>query len=132
MVRSDNHAKGARAHPTARAGNETAVGFSLALLLMAICLAAGCASPESAAPPTQRRPRFVRTQSGNQVTLQWDSQPGQTYTVLYATELKRRGTAWQPVPGYETYLAHDRTTRLIFTDPAPGSKANYRILTVGR
>jgi hypothetical protein len=90
----------------------------------ALLWASGCASPEPAT--TQRRHKFIRTQSENQVTLQWESKPGRTYSVLYATDLNRAG-AWRAVPGYENYMARDGTARITFTAPVPGAKTYYRL-----
>ena len=60
------------------------------------------------------------------MTLQWESRPGQLYSVLYATDLNAPG-AWRPVPGYGAYRAQDASTRITFTAPVPGMKTYYRL-----
>lgn len=99
------------------------------ILLAATCLAlshlVGCAT-SSSSPDLQRRAKFIRTQTEDQVTLQWESQSGHAYTVLYTTDMSQPG-GWRTVPGYEIYQAHGPMTLIKFRAPVQGVRIYYRI-----
>lgn len=63
--------------------------------------ACGCATAPSTKEllPT-KRPTLYRTQAGNQVTLQWDSDAGTRYAVIYTPD-REDPSLWRVLPGYE-------------------------------
>ena len=116
------------AGPEPRPGGSVCLqtGWPAAVAILLAALLTGCATSGKVTPETERRTKFIRTQTGDQVTLQWESAPGQVYRILYATDLDRRN-AWRAVPGYEAYRALDRTTRVTFTAPYQGPRVYYRL-----
>jgi hypothetical protein len=99
--------------------------------LLALGMGAGCTSvPEPAAASLpQRRLKHFKTQSGDQVTLYWDSQAGTTYTVIYNNDPGGPGRRWRVLPGFEPIRGSGGKMNISFTAPASG-RVYYRIKRV--
>lgn len=99
----------------------------LPLLLALALLVAGCASTGgsgAAAGVPVSRAKIVKTQSGQTVTLEWPTEPGERYTIVYSPDLEDM-TQWKILPGYNGILATGERTRCTFQAPAPG-RIHYR------
>lgn len=103
---------------------------AVGLLLLPLCLLVfGCASPDAAtraAEATQQRVKLIRTQSGDRVTLQWESQTGVYYSVVYTTSLSER-RPWRQMPEYTNLPGTGSTMTVVFTSPEPGT-LYYRLI----
>lgn len=101
-------------------------------LLSAGLFSSGCASPAAtrAAEATQQRVKLIRTQAGDRVTLQWESEPNLFYSVVYTTSLAER-RPWQQMPQYTNLPGTGGTMTVVFTSPEPGS-LYYRLVENNR
>lgn len=102
-------------------------GFRLPVVLaISAMFSVGCAttSTDSTAKPTTRT-KLIRTQAGDQVTLQWDSDPGVEYSVIYSRTLGK-AQKWQRLPNYSDIPGNGTTTIVRFTAPESG-RLYYRL-----
>lgn len=108
-----------------------AKAITLAMGVVALALftsACATSSPVGSSGPTdapEKRPKLFRTQVGDQVTLQWDSEPGMVYGVVYSTNISDN-RSWQFLPGYDRILGNGGSQTVTFTAPVSG-KAYYRL-----
>lgn len=94
--------------------------------LFSLWLGAGCATaPDPARQLPQRRPKLYRTQAGDTVVLQWESEAGARYSVVYATDLGH-SAVWRFLPGFEDFTGTGGTQTISFTAPVPG-RTYYRL-----
>ncbi len=70
--------------------------------------------------------KLIRTQSGDRVTLQWESQTGVYYSVVYTTSLSER-RPWRQMPEYTNLPGTGSTMTVVFTSPEPGT-LYYRLI----
>ena len=86
----------------------------------------GCmtTSPVSESKVTKRT-KLIRTQAGDQVTLQWDTELGVTYSVIYSKTLKKV-PKWKRLPNYSDIPGNGNTTTIRFTAPEAG-RIYYRL-----
>ena len=98
-----------------------------ALTLVCACATSNPVRSDASAPSDapEKRPKLFRTQAGNEVTLQWQSEPGVIYGVIYSTNLNdSRG--WRVLPGFDRIPGNGGMQKVTFTAPVPG-KAYYRL-----
>lgn len=92
---------------------------------------AGCSAlrvGEGRTPPApQKKAKLFRTQSGDEVTLQWDSVVGTRYSVVYTPDLNR-ASKWRILPGFEVVEGTGRPIIIEFRAPAP-DRLYYRLIT---
>lgn len=95
---------------------------------------AGCSTPffdrDSPSPVPQRKAKLFRTQSGDEVTLQWDSVAGDLYGVVYTPDLNK-ASKWKALPGYESVVGTGQPIIIKFRAPAP-NRLYYRLITKTR
>jgi hypothetical protein len=102
--------------------------LSVIFALLLAALAAGCVM--QASRPRMDPSKVVDTtlmvaRAGSEATLQWDTEPGTLYTVMYAPD-RRAGVQWKPLPGAVRLEGHGQTIRL--TDSVPvGINRHYRL-----
>lgn len=94
--------------------------------LLAACLlgSAGCATTsapgDDVASAPRNRVKFMRTQVGDRVTLQWESNEKTSYSVVYTTSLLER-RPWKPLPEFTDLPGTGSTMTIVFTSPEPGT-----------
>ena len=98
-----------------------AIGAALLAFLVTGCTT----STVPAANSRETRAKLFRTQVGNEVTLQWQSQPGVVYGVIYTTDIKDNRN-WRLLPGFDRVVGNGGSQRITFTAPVAG-KAYYRL-----
>ena len=92
-----------------------------------LMLATGCATVSVEEEPS--RTTLITARAGTEVTLQWESEEGVTYTVMYADKMS--GSAkWAPVPGLESIRGTGGT--LTHKDTVPEHIQRYYRLNTAR
>lgn len=96
------------------------------LAVVLLCCAAGCVTTvvEDARKPAAEI-TWITTQTGDETTLHWESDPAIFYTVLYA-DRKDAGAEWKPLPGYVRMKGTGQEITVTDTVP-PGEKRHYRV-----
>ena len=94
-------------------------------LILSVLLLAGCASTSKPIAAPQKRAKLIRTQAGDQVTLQWDSDATVKYQVIRSRTLDRT-QKWTPVSGFEQVMGNGSTITIRFSAPEPG-RLYYRL-----
>ena len=105
-----------------------ALGAVLILVSTAGCSALHVEHGRST-PVAQKKAKLFRTQSGDEVTLQWDSMAGTVYSVVYTPDLNKV-SKWKTLPGYESVVGTGQPVIVKFRAPAP-SRLYYRLITKG-
>lgn len=98
---------------------------SVAVLL----LLTGCVTQVEEVEPLART-RLIVTRAGGVATLQWQSEIGMTYTLMYA-DSRKPGTAWRGVPGVHAVPGNGDLMK--YEDKLPyGRDRHYRIQATPR
>lgn len=114
------------------------MNFTAAVLTAAVVFGVGLQVSSAEEKKTSILPSKDRAlmiaQSGDQVTLQWNSEKGKCYTLLYTDEQyseQAQGCAvWSVLPGYERMPGTGRQeTRVFKTDPTRPRRYNLRVET---
>jgi len=99
-------------------------GFLGALLF---CALAGCVRVEDRREPFSKT-RMVITRDTKGVKLQWNSDQGQRYAILYK-DPGTPGARWRPLPGYDQVIGTGGV--MTVKDPSPSTpNRDYRIQTL--
>ncbi len=93
-------------------------------------LACGCSTTPSTTDllPT-KRPTLYRTQAGDQVTLQWESEVGARYAVIYTPD-REDPNLWRVLPAFSDLAGSGGAQVITFKAPQSG-RLYYRISPVG-
>jgi hypothetical protein len=94
-------------------------------VLLALLLSGCATSGPATGSDRETRAKLFRTQVGDEVTLQWQSQPGIVYGVIYSTDIKDNRN-WHLLPGFDRIVGNGGSQRITFTAPVAG-KAYYRL-----
>ncbi len=102
----------------------------LVLILSApILFGGGCVTREIVEKKPRDEVTLMVGRAGEDVTIQWKSQIGRTYTVLYS-ERMGGGSQWKPLPG-ATNIA-GTGDMITIRDEVPNTMQRYYRLHVGR
>jgi len=84
---------------TLRRANGTLRALGLPLMLLWWSCGAGCVSQSVSEPIRPRvKTTLIVTRAGEDVTLRWESEPDEIYTILY-TDRGEPDAHWAPLPG---------------------------------
>jgi hypothetical protein len=104
----------------------TAASVLLASLALAAAVRAGEDSSKPSWLPSSKRALIV-VQSGDEVTLQWKSEKGYAYTIMY-TDKPQGDARWEPLPGYVNMAGTGKQETLQFKiDPIRPRRFNLRV-----
>ena len=94
----------------------------------ALALFAGCVTREVIEIKPREEVTLMMARSGESVTLQWRSEIGRNYTVLYS-ERMGGGGQWKPLPGATDVQGTGALITL--TDDVPSTMQRYYRLHIG-
>ncbi|MGE4490492.1 MAG: hypothetical protein AB7E95_13205 [Kiritimatiellales bacterium] len=98
-----------------------------ALSILVLLTAVGCSTPQKVNMDTVSPP-FATAYAGGKMTISWESEVGQIYTVYYTDAPRGTRPNWQPLPTANRLTGNGQTVTLTDTPPA-GATRRYLLMT---